>query len=82
MSKDPHNPRGLSRKSKVKIFVVYFFLFAMIATLACFYVQTLMRPFGIAILAVASIAVPAIATYLHVRKGRRDGVDDIAKRLP
>jgi len=54
----------------------------MFAALACFYVQALMRPTGIVILAVASIAIPAIATFVHVRNGRKDGVDDIAKRLP
>jgi hypothetical protein len=82
MNKDPHNPRGLSGKSKVKIFVVYFVMFGMVATLACFTVQILMQPAGIASLAVASIVLPAIATFLHVRKGSKDGVDDIARRLP
>lgn len=82
MSKNPNNPRHLSGKAKATIFVVYFVLFGMVATLACFSVQSLMTPAGIAILAVAGIVLPTIATVLHVRKGKKDGIDDIAKRMP
>ena len=82
MSKTPHNPRGLSGKAKVKIFVIYFVIFGMLATLACFAVEALVGPTGIITLGVAGIVVPLIATFVHVRKGTKDGVDDIAKRLP
>ena len=82
MSENHHNPRGLSGKAKIKIFVVYFVIFGMLATLACFMVESLMGPTGIAILAVASLILPTIATVVHVRKGTKDGVDDIATRLP
>jgi len=82
MGKNSHNPRGLSGKAKIKIFVVYFVLFSMLATLACFMVEELIGPTGLATLAVASFVLPALATAIHVRKGIKDSVDDIAKRLP
>jgi len=82
MSRTPNNPKGLSGKAIFKLFVVYFVLYGMLATLAFFGVGTLLGPIGIGVLAIGGILVPAIATLLHVRKGRKSGVDEIAKRLP
>ncbi len=45
MGKNSHNPRGLSGKAKIKIFVVYFVLFSMLATLACFMVEELISSY-------------------------------------
>ena len=82
MSKESRNPQGLSGKAIFKLYLVYWALFGMLATLACFSISTLMQPTGIIILAIASLIVPAIATFGHVRKGKKDGIDDIAKRMP
>ncbi len=82
MSKESRNPQGLSGKAIFKLYVVYWALFGMLATLACFSISSLMQPTGIIILAIASLIVPAIATFGHVRKGKKDGIDDIAKRMP
>jgi hypothetical protein len=81
MNHESHNPRSLSRKSIFKIFVTYWALFTMLATLTFFTVGSLLSPTMLVILSVASIAVPLVATLIHVWKGKKDGIDDIAKRM-
>ena len=81
MSKNSSNPRGLSGKEIARIFVIYFVLYCMLATLALFGVKALVQPFGITVIAIGSVVVPAVATLVHVRKGKKDGIDDIASRL-
>ena len=82
MSKNPNNRSGLSGKAIAWIFVVYSVLYAMVAALVLFGVKVLLGPIGITVLAVGSIVVPAIATFIHVRKGKKGAVNDIAKRRP
>lgn len=82
MTKDGNNPRGLSRATIAKIYVVYFTLFAMLSTLACFTVRSLINPTAIGLLAAGSVIIPILATWLHVRKGKRDRIDEIARKMP
>ena len=82
MSKNPNNPRGLSGKEIFRIFAIYFVLYSMLATLGFWGMEFFLSTPGIIILLVGWVAVPAIGTWLHVRKGKKTGVDDIAKRMP
>ena len=79
--KETDNPRGLSGKTIFKINIVYWVLCAMFSTLTYFTVAPLMSGTGIGILVAAGFIVPALATMMHVRKGKKDRIDEIAKRL-
>ena len=75
------NPRGLSGKTILKIYLVYWVMWAMLSVLAYFTVAPLMSPTGIGILVAAGFIVPALATMMHVRKGKKDHIDEVAGRL-
>jgi hypothetical protein len=66
MNNKSHNPRGLSRKSIFKIFATYWALFTMLATLTFYTVGSFLSNAMLVILSVASIAVPLVATLIHV----------------
>lgn len=80
--KSSKNPRGLSGKQIFSLFVTYFIICVMLASLAFFGMKQHMGPPIVGILAAASILVPSIATWLHVRQGKKNAVSDIAKRVP
>lgn len=80
--KSSKNPRGLSGKQIFTLFVTYFIICVMLASLAFFGMKRLMGPLVVGLLAAGSILVPAIATWLHVRQGKKNAVSDIAKRMP
>ena len=82
MSKHSKNPKGLSGKAIFKIFVVYFILCVMLASLALIGMKNLIGSTGTILLAVGSILIPALATAAHVIKGKKNAVSDIAKRMP
>ena len=81
MTKTSSNPRGLSGKDIFRIFAIYFILYSMLATLCFWGVKFFLSTPGIILLCIGWIVVPGIATWLHVRKGKKTGVDDIAKRM-
>jgi hypothetical protein len=82
MSKHSKNPKGLSGKAIFKIFVTYFILCIMLASLALLGMKNLIGSTGTILLAVGSILIPVLATYAHVLKGKKNAVSDIAKRMP
>jgi len=72
------NKKRFNTKRFFKLFVVYFLVFLASLSLIDYYAYMTYSP---KIIVSFSIVVGLISAYIHIKKGKRDHVDEIADEL-
>jgi energy-coupling factor transporter transmembrane protein EcfT len=73
--------RHFSPKHIALLFLFYWAFAAAVVALATIYVKWLMQPLQLALLGIGSLVFAGVSTWVHVRKGKRTAIDDMADRL-
>lgn len=73
---------GVSGKQLARLFVTYWAIAFMVVVLSFYAIADLVTVNLAYILLAATIVVAAVATLIHVRKGKKSSIDEIAKRMP
>ena len=73
-----------SGKRKAKLFVTYWAIAFMIVVMSFYAIAGLgLVSYRLAsILFASTVVFAAVATFVHIRKGNKSNIDDIAKKLP
>lgn len=77
-SQSQKKKKHFSTKHMIAYFFVYTLIILMILALINFMIFPLMYYFHLAWI---SIVLGAIAAFFHIRRGTKDGVDDIANKI-
>jgi hypothetical protein len=73
---------GVSGKRVARLFVTYWAIAFMVVVLSFYAIADLVTLKLAYILFAATIVVAAVATLIHIRNGKKDGVDELVKRMP
>jgi hypothetical protein len=73
--------RHYSGKQKAALFFTYWAFAAAVVALAAINVEFLMRPISLILLGIGSLVFALVSTIVHVRQGKQNAIDDIAKRM-
>ena len=73
---------GVSGKRVARLFVTYWAIAFMFVVLSFYAIADLVTLKLAYILLATTIVVAAVATWIHIRKGKKDGVDELVKRMP
>ncbi len=72
---------GVSGKYVVRLFITYWAVAFMIVVLSFFAIADLVTLKLAYILLAGTIVVAAVATFIHIRKGKKNNVDEIVDRM-
>ena len=73
---------GVSGKRVARLFITYWAISFMVVVMSFYAIADLVTLKLAYILLAATIVVAAVATLVHVRKGKKNSIDEIAKRMP
>jgi len=73
---------GVTGKRVARLFVSYWAIVFMVVVMSFYTIADLVTVKLAYILFAATIVVAAVATLIHVRKGKKNSIDEIAKRMP
>ncbi|MEM7145361.1 MAG: hypothetical protein AAF591_09510 [Verrucomicrobiota bacterium] len=73
--------KHVSMKRKVALFLSYWGCAAVVAALAIFYVEELMRPVTLILIVGGTVVFALVSTIVHVKQGKHSAIDDIADRF-
>ncbi|MEM8954050.1 MAG: hypothetical protein AAGD22_07875 [Verrucomicrobiota bacterium] len=73
--------KHVSMKRKVALFLSYWGCAAVVAALAIFYVEELMRPVTLIAILGGTVIFALVSTIVHVKQGKHSAIDDIADRF-
>jgi hypothetical protein len=72
---------GVSWKRVARLFITYWAIAFMIVVLSFFAIAELVTLKLAYILLGITIVVAAVATFVHIRQGKKDHVDEVAKKI-
>ena len=73
---------GVTGKRVARLFVTYWAIAFMVVVMSFYAIADLVTVKLAYTLFAATIVVAAVATLFHVRKGKKNSIDEIAKRMP
>jgi hypothetical protein len=73
---------GVTGKRVARLFVTYWAIAFMVVVMSFYAIADLVTLKLAYILFTATIVVATVATLIHVRKGKKNSIDEIAKRMP
>ena len=82
MNEISNKDSGVSGKRIARLFVTYWAIAFMIVVLSFFAIADLVTLKLAYILLAITIVVAAVATFVHILKGKKDSVDEIARKMP
>ena len=72
---------GVTGKHLARLFVTYWAIAFIVVVMSFYAIADLVTLRLAYILFVATIVIAAVATLIHVRKGKKNSIDEIAKRM-
>lgn len=73
---------GSSGKRVMKLFITYWAVAFMVVVMSFYAIAELVTLKLAYILLAATVVFAAVATFVHIRKGKKSGIDQVSQKLP